>query len=506
MTEKARSIPSAWARPVAQASRLQIPTAPRPKAWAFLFVMCVLSPASAPIAHRMEREFIPVPEGAGQVSGSFEKLPLEDERDRDEIVLKNGDSLSGEVTGIRGGTVYFHADMAEGEIKATFASLKIASFRKKTQREGPTVENADTRRGTGFPPVSGEVALVEGGRFGATIHRMEGLPEGDGPKDRLFFSPAPSPDSTEMSLGLDKIASVAFSREPLVLLKADFSAANSSPFTANEGEWVVYDGRFLQSDPSQHNATAYVRVKQQGLMQYSWTLHKTDWGHAGVYILASEQKPGNGSQGYRIHLEHGRLVLYKVEEGGESQGFWCPVAPGMTTARIEVLYNCPARRIQIWLDGRQVAHLSDIGSPVQAGDYVVLLTVGRAAFDDVRVEQLGGDATVAEEEAGKDVVVLSNGDRIAGEVVEISKDKVVVARALPARSGPENLAMDRGKMLRVVFGGRTCIPVKRSSIVFWDETRLEGDVGSLENDIVEVQNPVLGRVRFRAAAVKCILF
>jgi len=132
--------------------------------------------------------------------------------------------------------------------------------------------------------------------------------------------------------------------------------------------------------------------------------------------------------------------------------------------------------------------------------------VGRAAFDDVRVEQLGGDATVAEEEAGKDVVVLSNGDRIAGEVVEISKDKVVVARALPARSGPENLAMDRGKVLRVVFGGRTCIPVKRSSIVFWDETRLEGDVRSLENDVVEVENPLLGLVRFRAAAVKCILF
>jgi hypothetical protein len=198
--------------------------------------------------------------------------------------------------------------------------------------------------------------------------------------------------------------------------------------------------------------------------------------------------------------------LYKVEEGGESQGFWCPVEPGMTTARIEVLYNCPARRIQIWLDGRQVAHLSDIGSPVQAGDYVVLLTVGRAAFDDVRVEQFGGDATVAEEEAGKDIVILNNGDRIAGEVVEISKDKVAVARALPARSGPENLAIDRGKVLRVIFGGRTCIPVKRSSIVFWDETRLEGDVRSLENDVVEVENPLLGLVRFRAAAVKCILF
>jgi hypothetical protein len=523
MTEKARSISAAWARPVAQASRLQIPTAPRPKAWAFLFAMCVLSPALAPIAPRMEREFIPVPEGAGQVSGSFEKLPLESERGRDEIVLKNGDSLSGQVTGICGGTVCFQADMAEGEIKAPFPSLKRVSFRERTKREDTTGYNADTGRptgrgGRGFQPVNhgqdahatagraGEVVLVEGGQFAATIHRMEGLPEGDVQGDRLFFSPAPSPDSTEMALGLDKIASVTFSCEPLVLLNADFSDADSSPFTASEGEWVVYDGRFLQSDPSQHNATAYVRVKQQGLMRYSWTLHKTDWGHAGVYILSSGQKPGDGGQGYRIHLEPGRLVLYKVEEHGESQGFWCPVAPGITTARVEVLYNFSARKIQIWLNERQVAHLSDIGSPVQAGDYVVLLTVGRAAFDDVRVEQFRGDGTVAEEEAGKDIVILNNGDRIAGKMTQISEDKVVVARALPARSGPEHLAIDRGKVLRVIFGGRTPMPVKRSSIVFWDETQLEGDVRSLENDIIEVENPLLGRVRFRAAAVKCILF
>lgn len=462
---------------------------------AIVAALTLLREALAPIAPRMEPDIVSLRDEVGQVSGSFEKLPLQGERDRDEIILKNGDSLSGKVVAIRGGSVCFQADMAEGEIQAPVANLESAFFKNRSLRE-------DEPR-TRSQHVSGEVALAEGGRFAATILRMDGT--------RLFFSPAFSPDSAEMALDLDKIASIAFSREPLSLLEADFSDGNSSPFTAKEGEWFVYQGRFLQSDPSQHNATAYARVQQQGLMRYSWTLHRSDWGHGGLYILSSAENPGEGGQGYRIHVEPNRLVLHKLRERGESEGFWCPIAPGMTVARVEVLVNCPARRIQIGLNGRELAHLRDIGSPVQQGDFVILMAAGRVAFDDIRIEQSGADATPAETDGGKDTLILKNGDRIVGTVTQILEDRIVVEGGLPllprpGRSAVKPLMMDRDRVVRVVFGGRTSSPATRSQVVFCDESRLEASARSLENDVLEVENPVLGRVRFHASAVKCILF
>lgn len=462
---------------------------------AILAALTLLRQALAPIAPRMEPDIVSLVEEVGQVSGSFERLPLEGERDRDEIVLKNGDSLSGRVVAIRGGCVCFQADMAEGEIEAPVANLESVFFKNRSRREDASPARSQ--------PVSGEVALAEGGRFAATILRMEGT--------RLFFSLASSPDSAEMSLDVDKIASIAFSREPLRLLEADFSGADSSPFTANEGEWFVYQGRFLQSDPSQHNATAHARVQQQGLIRYSWTLHRSDWGHGGMYILSSGQKPGEGGQGYRIHVEPNRLVLQKLHERGESEGFWCPIAPGMTVARVEVLVNCPARRIQIGLNGRELANLRDTESPVKPGDFVVLMAAGRVAFDDIRVEHLGADATPAETDGGKDTLILNNGDNIVGTLTQILEDKIVVEGELPflsrpGRSAVKPLLVDRSRVVRIAFGGRTSSPATRPHVVFCDESRLEGFARSLEADVLEVESPRLGRVRFHTSAVKCILF
>lgn len=460
-----------------------------------LAVVTLVRETFGPVAQRMEPDIVSLVEEVGQVSGNFEKLPLDSERDRDGIVLRNGDSLSGRVVGIRDGAVHFQADMAEGEIRAPVANLTSVFFRNSLQRGDAT--------GTRVQPVSGEIALADGGRFGATILRMDG--------ERLFFSLDSSPDSAKIALELDKIASVAFSREPLALLETDFSDTHSSPFTAGEGEWFVYDRRFLQSDPGQHNASAYARVQQQGLMRYSWTLHKSDWGHGGMCVLSSGQQPGEGGQGYRIHVEPNRLVLRKLQEGGESEGFWRPIPPGMTVARVEVLVNCPGRTVQIGLNGRQIAHLRDNGSPVQGGDFVVLMAMGRVAFDDIRVEHLGADATPGETDGGRDTLILKNGDKIVGTVTQILEDKIVVEGGFPfllrpGRSAVKPLMVDRGRMVRIVFGGRTSSPATGPQVVFRDESRLEGSARLLENDVLEVENPVLGRVRFHASAVKCILF
>jgi hypothetical protein len=183
----------------------------------------------------------------------------------------------------------------------------------------------------------------------------------------------------------------------------------------------------------------------------------------------------------------------------------------MTVARVEVLVNCPARRMQIWLSGREIAHLRDTGSPLEAGDYVVLLAVGRAAFDDVQIEQFGADATIAQEEAGKDILMLKNGDRVVGKATQISGDKLVVTDALctPSRSTlptTQRLMIGREKVLRVVCSGRTSAPAKRPQVIFQGGTRLHGAARSLANDVLEVENPVLGCVRFHVSEVKCILF
>lgn len=421
------------------------------------------------------------PSGRSRASGSFEQLSLDDERKTDVVVLKNGDSLSGEVLEIGEDIVYFAAEMVEGDIQVPFPSLKRVLF-----KEGPEGDN----------PAIGQIALVQGGRFAAIIERTHG--------EKLFFRTISSENSAEIVVGLDKVASMALGGQPLVLLNAEFTDEASSPFEANEGEWVVYKDQLLQSDPSQSRARAYARVKQRGRMRYSWTIHRTDWGSAGVYILASDRNPGNAGDGYRIHLEHGRLSLYKAAEHGENMGFYCQVASGMPKARFEVEYDCGTGKMWIWLNGRQVAHLSDTESPIRSGEYVVLLAVGRAAFDDVRVEQLGGDVELTEEEeqSGKDMVILNNGDRIVGSVKEISEGKLVVTAAL---AGGE-LVVDRAKVLRMVFGGRASARAKGPGIVFWDGNCLEGRFRSLRDDVLVIENEAVGKLRFDAARVKSIIF
>jgi hypothetical protein len=416
--------------------------------------------------------------GRGEVSGTFEQLPFGGESDSDAIVLENGDFLSGHVVEIGGEVVHFAADMAEGGLKVPFKSLKQVWMKKDL--------------GAGRPAM-GEIALVEGGRFDAFIERVDA--------ETVHFRTTSSEHSPEMAVDVNKVASIRLSAGALVLLEADFADGASSPFVANEGEWIVHKGQLLQSDPSYSRAVAYARIEQWGRMRYSWTVFGKDWGTGGMYILASDQNFGNGGSGYRIHLDPGRLSVYKGLGDGESLVFYCSLASAMNRAEVTVEHDCAAGEMRIWLEGRQMANLRD-KEPVRSGEYVALLAQGRVAFDDIRVERFGGDVQLSQEEAGEDVVILRNGDKIVGELIAVSEAKVTI---IPRRLEKE-LVIDRGKVLRVIFDGRGSACAKGEGIVFRDENRLEGKVRSLRDGVVVIENEVAGRLRFDAATVKSILF
>ncbi len=438
----------------------------------------MLGKAYAPIAPaRVEWDIAPQ-RGRGQVSGSFEQLALGGESGTDGLVLKNGDSLSGRVVAVKGDVVRFAADMIEGELSVPFSSLNHIWFKKAGKSEKAAV---------------GEIALAEGGRFGAFIQRVDG--------ENVYFRTILPEDSTEMAVPVEKVASIGLSAEPLVLLEADFADEASSPFTANGGEWIVYKGQLLQGDPSYSDGVAYTHVQQWGRMRYSWTVHGKDWVNGAMYILASSENPGNGGSGYRIHLEHSQLAVYKGQERSESQVFYCSVGSAMARARITVEYDCATGEMRIWLNDRQMAHLRDKEPAARSGEYVALLARGRVAFDDIRVEQFGGDVPLSKESAGRDTVVLRNGDRVVGDVRAVSDRYVAVVPRLLEKE----LALDRASVLQIVFDGRRSAPARGVGVIFWNNGRLEGKIRSLEDGVVFIDNEDVGKLMFDTESLKSIL-
>jgi len=416
--------------------------------------------------------------GRYHVAGSFEELPLARLRESDAVFFANGDVLSGRVLKIDEDVVHFEAKMVEGTVKIPFESLK----RLELQRRLPGEDEGDD-----------EIALVEGGRFRVSIERTEG--------ENLLYRTGSSSDSAREVLPLDRIACVALGGEPQVILQEEFAEGTHVAFVKDQGDWVVDQGLFLRIGSTPHEAKAYANVRQWGRMRYCWTLDTTKRRCGGMYILAADQGASAGDA-YQIYLEGNGLVVNKVTKRGRFQSFFCQVTSVKPRARFEVEYNCETGQMGIWLDGRRMANLRD-RSPIASGKYVVLRAVGNAAFDDVRVECLGGGgAALSEEEKGKDVVLVRNGDRIFGNVKGISEGEVIVM----AEGEGGEVKADRRMVSQIVFGGRTSPAAKGAGIVFWNANRLAGKVRSLGDHAVVVENETVGKLTFDVAWVEEIVF
>lgn len=403
-------------------------------------------------------------------------MPLTTERKGDRVVLKNGDSLTGEVSGIEEAIVRFRADMVEGAVNVPFECLSRVEFGRRLPKENSGED---------------EISLVEGGRFRASVEEIDG--------QSLFFRTSEPEDSSAAVLAVEKVASVALDCGPLLLLHEEFAEERGISFVTRGGQWLVHDGEMLHIDQNQHNAKASARVRQCGRIRYAWTVDTARGTSAGVYILAADRE-GSEPSAYRIMLEYRRLAVYKTIEHGEMQGFLCELGTVGPKAAFKLDYNCETGRMQIWLDGQQIANLKD-KSPIQSGEYVILRADGRAAFDDIRVERLRGQGELVDEEKGNDVVVLRNGDRIAGQVKEFSGGEVVVVE----EGGERELRPDREKVWQIVFGGRSSSPVKGPSIVFWDDNRLAGKVSSLAGHVLALETQAIGELKFDVGRVKTII-
>ena len=433
--------------------------------------------ACAPIA-LFDGEVAGMPrQGSLSTSGSFAKLPLEKDRQRDVVVLKNGDFLSGDVVAIEEETVHFAADMVDGALKIPFGSLGRVEFKK---------------RPPGLPQGNDEIALIEGSRFRASVVKMDGK--------NLFFRTIVSDDSPNRVLEMNKVTSIALHYEPLVLLQEEFAQNDNVPFVRETGEWLVHKGQLLQIDQDEYNARAWARVRQSGRMRYVWTLDISKGENAGVYFLASDRGASREGVSCRVQFEYSQLAVYRTSGRGEVPVLTCPaVSGGKTKATFQVEYDCETGQMRIWLDGQQVANLRD-KSPIRAGEYVILQAMRRAAFQDVAIENLDGAPMLSESERAKDVVVLRNGDTIAGEVRQISDREVVVA----GEKGETTVG--RWKVSRTVFGGRSRLAARGTGVLFRDGGRLTGSVRSLAGNILVVENGSTGRLPFDVSDVRTILF
>jgi hypothetical protein len=281
---------------------------------------------------------------------------------------------------------------------------------------------------------------------------------------------------------------------------ADFERQTDQPFATASGQWLVHNGAMLQIDQNQHNARAEAPVGQCGRMRYTWSLDTTKGMSAGVYLLASDRQASKGDS-YRIMLEYQRVTLYKATEHGESQCLFHEIGAPGTRVRFKVQYDCDAGVMQIWVDDRQVASVRD-KSPIRSGEYVILRADGRAAFEDLQVERLGGTVAPPDAKEGEDVILLRNGDCIVGAVEEVSEEEVVVMQ-----KGEEmELRLDRAMVWQTALDGRLSVSPNGVGVVFRDGTRLEGSIRSLEGHSLVLQNGGLGTVAFDVGRVRTLIF
>ncbi len=444
----------------------------------FAAVMMLVSVAAyGPIAPRGQGRQVAPGNSRSQVSGSFEELPMAGQRNGDAVVLSNGDALTGEVLGIEGETVRFQADMVEHPISVPFASLNRVELERRAARGRPGGD---------------EVALVDGGRFRASVVRMD--------RRNLLFRPDTSDESPPLVVDREQVAAIGLGCGPLMVVDADFEERTDQPFATGAGQWLVHEGAMLHIDQNQHNARAGAPVRQYGRMRYTWSLDTTKGMSAGVYILASDRQASKGDA-YRIMLEYHRVAVYKATEHGESQCLSQEIGAPGTKVRFKLQCDCGTGVMQIWVDDQQVASVRD-KSPIRSGEYVILRADGRAAFEGLHVERLGGTVAPPDAKEGEDVVLLRNGDCIVGKVKEVSEKEVVVIQ-----EGEEmELRLDRAMVWQTTFDGRLGVAPNGAGVVFWDGTRLEGAVRSLEGHSLVLENSTLGTVPYDVGRVRTLIF
>ncbi len=284
-----------------------------------------------------------------------------------------------------------------------------------------------------------------------------------------------------------------------VLFDSDFSPGKDMGFVPVMGTWNVEKGQLVQTAPKPF-CRAYLPLVQSGMVRYEWTTDASQAHNAGLLFYAARYDTRFGQLAYLVMLKNRMVYLYKVVAERRHQAWRERVKSAGSRVPLAVEYNPRTGEIVVRSGEEPVIRLVD-PDPIRHGEYVILHTEGKATYDDIRVTHLVGAAHDWIPEGDLDTLLLSNGDRVSGKVVQIS-DEILLRNAY----APSETPIDRAAVRSIVFanpGGHP--PVEEPNlpqITLWNGDKIFAQVLSLDEDKITL-NPcfterlVLARSRLR---------
>ncbi len=444
---------------------------------------------------------------------------------QDSAKFRNGDRISGTVRAIDGGKLLFSLDLV-GETAAfpieAISGLSFAGPPQDTKAEastesiaagtGAAATTTSKKSPTGTTPGSGSlfapspseglqlsdaIYLRDGTYLSATVTgvtakelralstiRPSPVQTAEGERTRIPGALSAGAGTQLLSIPKDQVVGIGFCHRDDAVFQSDFSSRELVGIVPALGSWSVEKGQLVQASPVPF-CRAYIPAVQVGMMRYEWTADLSESSIAGLAFYAERSDTRFGDLAYMATIRDDVLHFYKVIGEARHEGKRERINSSGPLVRFKVEYDPRNGEIVLWAGGDLLMRLVD-PAPIQRGEYVLLHTEGKAAFDDVRVTHLVGTVKDASHDASSDTVVLSNGDRVSGQLVEIY-DKIVLKN--PYTSAETSI--DRRKVRAVTFASLGATekspPLTLPRISLWNGDAIWGKILRMNEDKAVVE-------------------
>jgi hypothetical protein len=431
-------------------------------------------------------------------------LPADLQRTHDSAKFINGDRLTGTVTAIEDGEVSFALDLIEKTAGFPVHNFSELSF------AGPPGS---------LPPRAGAIYLRDGSYLSAEV---TGLTPDAVEARTLLGQPIAIPKSEVLGIG--------FYRSDDVLFQSDFSwreetrlpkyqpacqstggttgrrYGEQAGFVPVQGSWRVEKGQFVQASPLPF-CRAYVRLVQAGMVRYEWAVDLSASQTAALIFFASGYDGRLGESGYMVMLRGKNVSVHKIlgerKQHGATGGI-TSVPPKAGLIRLRADYDPRSGEIVVQAGHELVIRLFD-PNPIRRGEYVLLHSEGKAVFDDVRITHLVGTIEAPAPEGELDAVLLSNGDRVSGKVVGLSRQLLLKNPYSPAES-----PIERGRVRSITFASSgenpptETRPLPRTSL--WNGDVLLGEIVRMDEEALVLSTSFLPELTVARGNLRSIAF
>jgi hypothetical protein len=397
--------------------------------------------------------------------------------ENDSVKFINGDSLTGTIESIADGSLSIHLDLLGDAAEFPVRNVSEIAF---SGPSNPAPERADV------------IYLRDGSSLTATVIGLS--------PDALRARTLPG---QQLTLPKDGILGIGLYRSDNVLFENDFAMGKDMGLVPVLGTWNVEKGQLVQT-ASRAFCRAYVPLVQAGMMRYEWTIDGSHAHNAGLLFFAARYDSRFGHTAYMVMLKDRMVYLYKVIAERRNQAWRERVKSAGSLIHLAVEYDPRTGEIVVRSGEDVVVRLVD-PDPLRRGEYVLLHTEGKAAFESVRVTHLVGAIRGLPLDAAADTLLLSNGDRVSGEVVGIS-DEVILRNPYAVSDTP----VDKAAVSSIVFantaGDAVAEEPKLPRITLWNGDKIFARVLDLHEDQVILEPRFTERLVLARSCLREVIF